>query len=121
MNSDLIDMVEGSFGSVWALELLLVLYGQPERVWSPEELVRELRSSEVVVAQSIDNLITCGLVLVEDGGRVRYGPASKAQDKLVHELENEYRKKPAAIRRLIIQNPADKLKTFAEAFMIKKS
>lgn len=120
MNSDLIDMVESSFGSVWALELLLVLYGQRDRVWSPEELVRELRSSEVVVTQSIDNLITCGLVLVEDGGRVRYGPASKAQDQLVRELEEEYRKKPAAIRRMIIQNPADRLKSFADAFKLTR-
>lgn len=120
MNSDLIDMVESSFGSVWALELLLVLYSQRDRVWSPEELVRELRSSEVVVAQSIENLITCGLVLVEDGGRVRYGPASKAQDKLVKELEEEYRKKPAAIRRMIIQNPAERLKSFADAFKLTR-
>lgn len=121
MNSDLIDMVESSFGSVWALELLLVLYGQRNRVWAQDELVRELRSSEVVVAQSINSLIAGGLVVAESEGRVRYGPASKAQDKLVRELEEEYRKKPTAIRRLIIQSPADKLKNFAEAFMIKKS
>lgn len=121
MNSDLIDMVEASFGSVWALELLLVLYGDRDRIWTSDELVRELRSSEVVVAQSIKNLIACGLVVPEKDGRVRYGPASKAQDQLVHELEEEYRKKPTVIRRLIIQNPAEKLKTFAEAFMIKKS
>jgi hypothetical protein len=121
MNSDLIDMVESSFGSVWALELLLVLHRHPDRVWTPEELVGELRSSEVVVAQSIENLIMCGLVLVEDGGKVRYGPASREQDRLVRELEEEYRKKPTAIRRMIIQNPAEKLRTFADAFMLKKN
>lgn len=121
MNSDLTDMVESSFGSVWALELLLVLHRQPERVWSADELVGELRSSEVVVAQSIASLIAGGLILVETGGGVRYGPASREQDRLVGELEEEYRKKPTAIRRLIIQNPAEKLKTFAEAFMLKKS
>jgi predicted transcriptional regulator len=120
MNSDLIDMVESSFGSVWALELLLVLHRQPDRIWSAEELVNELRSSEVVVAQSIDNLVACGLIVTESGGRVRYSPASPSQSGLVDELEDEYRKKPAAIRRMIIQNPAERLKSFADAFKLTK-
>ena len=40
---------------------------------------------------------------------------------LVKELEAEYRVKPAAIRRLIIQTPAEKLRSFANAFNLKKS
>ena len=51
MNSDLIEFVEMSFGSVWSLELLLLLYRDPPRKWTSGELVHELRSSEVVVAQ----------------------------------------------------------------------
>ena len=121
MRDDLVEMVETSFGSVWSLELLLVLYRDPRRTWTPRQLVDELRSSELVVAQSIDNLLAAGLALPEDGGAVRYGPASKHQDELVRELEAEYRVKPAAIRRLIIQNPAEKLRSFANAFNLKKS
>jgi hypothetical protein len=121
MDSDLIEMVESSFGSVWSLELLLVLYSQPKRAWTSDELVRELRSSEVVVSQGIEGLVASGLVIPEADGTVRYGPASRAQDKLVSMLEEEYRKKPTAIRRLIVQNPADKLRTFADAFVLKKS
>jgi hypothetical protein len=54
-------------------------------------------------------------------GAVRYGPASREQDSLVAQLEEEYRKTPAAIRRLILQNPVEKLRTFADAFKLKKS
>ena len=121
MRTELVEMVETSFGSVWALELLLILRRQPRRNWRSDELVQELRSSELVVAQSIDSLVSAGLAVAESDGAVRYGPASNAQDELVDELEAEYRVKPAAIRRLIIQNPAEKLRSFANAFNLKKS
>ena len=121
MDSDLIEFVETSFGSVWSLELLLLLYRDPGRTWTPDELVNELRSSEVVVAQSIERLVAAGLALAEKDGSVRYGPASPEQNDLVAQLQEEYRRKPAAIRRLILQNPVEKLRTFADAFKLKKS
>ena len=57
MRADLVEMVETSFSSVWSLELLLVLRRDPERNWTPEQLVDELRSSDLVVAQSMDGLL----------------------------------------------------------------
>lgn len=121
MDSDLIEFVETSFGSVWSLELLLLLFRDPQRNWTSGDLVRELRSSEVVVAQSVDRLVAAGLALAEADGAVRYGPATPEQDRLVVQLEEEYRKTPAAIRRLILQNPVETLRTFADAFKLKKS
>jgi hypothetical protein len=121
MNSDLIQFVETSFGSVWSLELLLLLFRDPQRHWTYGEFVHELRSSEVVVAQSVERLMAAGLAVAEADGAVRYGPASREQDSLVAQLEEEYRKTPAAIRRLILQNPVEKLRTFADAFKLKKS
>jgi hypothetical protein len=121
MDSDLIEFVETSFGSVWSLELLLLLHRDPQRKWTFAELVHELRSSEVVVAQSVDRLVAAGLALAETDGSVRYGPATPEQDDLVTQLEEEYRKTPAAIRRLILQNPVEMLRTFADAFKLKKS
>jgi hypothetical protein len=70
MNSDLIQFVETSFGSVWSLELLLLLFRDPQRHWTYGELVHELRSSEVVVAQSVERLMAAGLAVAE-AGRLR--------------------------------------------------
>jgi hypothetical protein len=119
MDSDLIAFVEDSFGSVWTLELLLALLRSPERVWTSEELIAELRSSELVVRQGLDNLLAAGLILIEEGG-VRYGPASLDQDALVRRLEEVYRRRPGAVRRQIIQSPAEKLRSFSDAFRIIK-
>lgn len=118
MNSDLVEMVEYSFGSVWALELLLLLHRNPDRAWTTPDLVREFRSSDAVVAESIERLVASGLVVV-DGDTVRYGPVSPEQDVLVRQLNDTYRTKPAAIRRLIVRGPAEKLKSFSDAFKLK--
>lgn len=119
MNSDLTAFVEYSFGSVWALELLLLLHQHADRCWPHEELVSELRSSDVVVADSIKRLVQSGLIVVEDTGLVRYAPASQEQNDLVRELDEVYRTRPDAIRRMIVQSPAEKLKSFSDAFKLK--
>lgn len=118
MTRDLVELVEYSFGSVWALELLLVLYRHPRRQWRRGDLVTELRSSEQVVDESIGRLLASGLVLVDDNGAVAFAPNSEAQRALVAELEEEYRTRPSAIRRLIIQGPTEKLKSFSDAFKL---
>lgn len=117
MNTELVEMVEYSFGSVWTLELLLLLHRDRNRAWPREELVRELRSSEQVVAEGINRLVSNGLILIEEN-HVRYAPASQGQDELVRQLEEEYRVKPAAIRRMIVQGPAQKLRSFSDAFKL---
>ncbi len=117
MNADLVEMVKYSFGSVWTLELLLLLSRHRKRAWLREDLVRELRSSDQVVAEGVERLVSCGLVIV-DNGHIRYAPASGAQDDLVQQLEEEYRTRPASIRRLIVQGGDQKLRSFSEAFKL---
>lgn len=120
MDRDLVEFIQDSFGSVWTVEVLLALHGDPARSWAPEEIIEELRSSEVVVRQSLDGLLAAGLILAEADGRVRYRPASPEQSRLVGLLAEAWRVKPGAVRRLIVQSPADKLRTFSDAFRIIK-
>ena len=97
------------------------LYREPERIWEPVDLVQELRSSEIIVESSIAELVAAGLIVVETAGRVRYRQASAVQDALVRELDEEYGTRPGAIRRMIVQNPTEKLRSFSDAFRLKKS
>ncbi|MGN6471708.1 MAG: hypothetical protein ACTHLC_19220 [Rhizobiaceae bacterium] len=120
MDDNLIEFIEYSLDSVWSLELLLTLRQQPQRTWSADELVADLRSSRVVVRKSIDRLLASGLVVTDADDSVRYAPASPDQDKLVGKLAEAYRVRPAAIRRIILRHSSDQLRTFAEAFKIMK-
>ena len=103
--------------SVWALELLLLLRRDPQRCWTPAELVSELRASAPLVADNLQRLEQSGLVAPEEGC-FRYAPANAVLDKLCARLEAAYRERPVAIIN-VIAKPADPLQSLADAFKFK--
>lgn len=120
MHRNLIEFLQDSFDSVWSLEILLALRREPDRSWQAQEIVDELRSSQVVVGQSLDRLLAAGLVILEEDGGIRYSPPSDEESRLVEQLDEAYRVKPSAVRRLILHNSVDKLRSFSDAFRIIK-
>jgi DNA-binding HxlR family transcriptional regulator len=115
---DLLAFVGTTIGSVWTLELLLLLKRHPQRSWRTEELIRELRGSQVVIAEALKMLQGAGLV-VEDAGGHRYQAASSRLDELVSELETAYATKPMTVIKAIVAAPSDKLRIFSDAFRFK--
>ncbi|MPZ40093.1 MAG: hypothetical protein GEU95_18960 [Rhizobiales bacterium] len=108
-----------SIGSVWALELLLLLKRDPGRSWDPESLVRELRSSSVVIDEGLRRLQGAGLVM-QDGARTyRYQTASPKLDNMASELEKVYATKPMTVIKAIVNARTDKLRAFSDAFKLK--
>jgi hypothetical protein len=121
MDADLAEFVETSFGSVWAVETLLFLRRERERSWTYEELVQQLRSSDAVVTEAAERLVVSGLLTADENGAVRYAPASPDLKRLADRLEAEYGKAPSAVRRMIVQTPLSKLRSFADAFKVTRT
>ena len=115
VDQQLLDLIKRCVGSVWALELLLLLR-ESGRAWPEQELVTELRSSQLVVSQSLAGLVACALVEIGEDG-ARYHPADEATGELVERLALEYRQRPDAVRRAIVAPVDDKLKSFSDAFL----
>jgi hypothetical protein len=105
--------------SVWALELMLLLARERGRTWHPNELVREMRSSSVAVAEALRNLQSAGLAAPDADNRYRYSPASAELDQLAREVEQAYATRPTAVVKAIVTAPDDKLRIFADAFKLK--
>lgn len=120
IESELFDFVRFSIRSVWNIELLLHLKGSGDRAWAPEELVRELRASASVVKDGLDALQTGGLAAPDEFGRWRYTPASGAFDRLTGELETLYRERPMAVTGALFSTKPDPLRSFADAFRLRK-
>lgn len=120
MDSRLLNFIQTSFKSVWALEVLLLLRRHSDRAWSPKELVRELRGSAPVVAQSVVALQSAGLIAEGADSRVQFAPASQSLRELVDAVEETYIEKPDAVRRVILMAPNEKLLTLADAFRLRK-
>ena len=119
ISSQLADFIRGAFPSVWTLELLLVLKGEPGRPWTRQELVDKLRGSEPIVVQGVTALVAGGLVATEEGGTVRYAPASPEIERLIEETVRQYAKRPDAVRRIIVFAGQTGLQAFSEAFKLR--
>ncbi|MFC3079267.1 hypothetical protein ACFODL_14310 [Phenylobacterium terrae] len=119
VDQDLLTFIREHIRSVWALELLLLLKRDPERRWTPDELVRELRASGPLIANNLEALQRAGLTACEEDGRCRYAPAAGVLDRLANELEANYRERPVALIN-VIASPPDKLQSLADAFRIRK-
>ncbi len=120
MDDELREFLQHSLRSVWNIELLLWLYRHSSRSWPPNELVRELRASDLIVSQGVSGLQQAGLVAAEADGAFRYAPASTDLDHLVQKLQRLYQERPSVVTRALFSAPSDKLATFADAFRLKK-
>ena len=112
--------IRDTFGSVWALELLLMLKHEADRSWPRAELVAALRASDLVVEGSVAGLVAAGLVVAEEDGSARYAPASPALAALADATASLYRQKPDGVRRLIILPRRDGLSAFSDAFRLRR-
>lgn len=106
--------------SVWALEMLLLIRRAPARVWSMDELNRELRGSALVVAQACAALAAAGLAIEEEPGKFRYQPARPELAQTVDRLAALYAEFPFAVTQAILAAPSSKIRSFADAFRLKK-
>jgi hypothetical protein len=119
ISNSLAQFIRGAFPSVWTLELLAIVQAEPQRSWTGAELVERLRGSDHIVVQGITALIAGGLVATEEGGHIRYAPASQEIERLAVETIRQYAKRPDAVRRIIVFADQTGLHAFSEAFKLR--
>ena len=116
---DVVNFIRSSIGSIWALEQLLLLHREPNRVWSVEELTRELRSSLGIVTGVLMQFER--VALVEQGeGCYRYRAATPELEAQVERLVSHYAQFPLAVMQTILLAPNHKIQLFEDAFRLKK-
>ena len=81
--------------------------------------MRELRASSSVVKDGLITLQTAGLAMADESGAWRYAPASPAFDRLTSDLEILYRERPTIVTQALFGR-ADRLRSFADAFRLRK-
>lgn len=113
--------VRSSIKSAWSLELLLLLQREPQRRWSVAALVQELRGSVAVVTESLNSLSSANLVLTSEKGGHRYCPGSQELDDIVTALSELNARKPLLILEAIFTLPNEKIRSFSDAFLIKRN
>lgn len=111
--------IRSAFGSVWSLELLLLVRQRPAHRWSHDELIEALRASEQVLRTSTADLVTAGLVTLDPDGQLGYA-APPELDATVEAIAALYASRPGAVRRMIVGGGADPAISFADAFRFRR-
>jgi hypothetical protein len=117
---DVIAFIRAHIGSVYTLELLLLLKRHPDKMWQASDLVRELRSSGTAIAEALNRLIRAGLVSESSPGRYAFAPKSPEYERLAAEIENAYASTPMSVVKAIVAAPDEKLRDFSNAFKLKE-
>lgn len=117
---DVLTLIRSSIRSIWTLELLLMLRKDRRRSWSETELVRELRGSQATVRESLAALNAAGLIGQSRLPDIRYLPRTPLLDDAVARLLRAYERTPAAVMKAIADVPDDRIRTFADAFRLKR-
>jgi len=116
-DDDIVRFVVSDLRTVWALELLLLMRGASDRVWTEADLTAELRANLGMVGEILRRLERLNLV-VREGEAWRYQPGSQQRADLCARAESAYRLKPFAMISLIGRGAAD-LRSLANAFRFK--
>ena len=109
--------------AVDAAELLLLAADRPDTWAGAPELAERLRPKSPMTqdeARRYLEVFAARGLLDTDAGRVRFRPASDALAKHVRTLAQAYEERPVTLVRVIYALKDAKIRTFAEAFRLRK-
>jgi hypothetical protein len=108
--------------SVELLEVLLLLQRTAPAVWDSDTVARELRIAPESARMRLETLRSQRLLEPVDGAApsFRYAPDSVDLDRGVRGLAETYAARRVSVITLIFSKPDDSIRSFADAFRIRK-
>lgn len=116
---DLAHFIQRCIDRLETLDLLLLLQSNAARVWTVQQLSNEMRSSRLATESALGMLLRHGLV-AKDGDTFRFRPLTPELDQTTQRLAACYRERRTAVIAAIFSRPSEAVRSFAEAFRIKK-
>lgn len=119
LSEELVRFIRTYLHSVWALELLLILIKQPERSWTADELVRDMRATSSLVSGLLERFQRDGLVATPDRRTWHWQPAAPELKDLSMQIAETYARTPFAVIQAIAEAPNPSVMDFADAFRLR--
>ena len=122
ISQDVRTLIIERIDSVVHLELLLLLHANAGRAWTAADVAQELRIDASWAAGQLGELAARGLLApaADQPGAFRYAPGSPELDAAVTQLAKDYTERRVTVITLIFSKPVDKLRSFADAFRLRK-
>jgi hypothetical protein len=108
--------------SVEQLEVLLLLYKNPDKEWTAKEVSQVLATHPNAAASRLIEFEARGVITYKPGTDRRYRYERREEDlhQTVRDLAEAYSTYRVRIITLIYSKPSDSIRTFADAFRLKK-
>jgi len=107
--------------SVMQLEVLLLVAAGPQRAWTAKDLAELLRIDPAWVDTQLRAMAAGGLLAQQaDPATFRFEPRTADLAQAVDELAKTYADRRVTVIGLIFAKPIDKIRSFADAFRIRK-
>ena len=120
---DLRSFIQEYISSVDSAELLIVLARDPARKYRLSELIEALRPSvlsEAAARRHLAHFAAQGFVVSESADVFQYSAATPGLDAAVRALTKVYNERPVTLVRMIYAPKDEKIRSFADAFRLKK-
>jgi hypothetical protein len=117
------EFIQTSVPTVHASEMLLLLRSRPQDWWDPPDVVQRMRAAgmaEPEAARQLELLHARGLLAVGPDKRVQYRPADERIAALVEKLAQAYSERPVTLFRVIYALRDVRVRSFAEAFRLRR-
>jgi len=115
------ELIIDHIDSVMQLEVLLLIASQPQRAWTASDLAELLRIDPAWVDSQLRAMAAGGLACEQpDPAAFRFEPRSAELSQAVDELARTYADRRVTVIGLIFAKPIDKIRSFADAFRIRK-
>ena len=108
--------------SVLELEILLLLHADPARNWTAAELAKILKIDSKWAAEQLTRFTVKGIAVAKDqpASSYAFAPKSAELEQAILAVANAYSTHRVSIIALIFAKPTTHLRSFADAFRIRK-
>jgi hypothetical protein len=118
------DFVRACVPSFEAAAVLVCLAREPQRAWSASAMFERLHASVSIttaeIERSFELLAAQGLVARSEDGAAQFKPRGYLQEAHVRMLAQAYDEKPVTLVQLIYALREDRLRSFSDAFRLRK-
>lgn len=114
--------VDHNIDSAELLETLLLVHSGGERQWTPEEVARTIYTVPAGATRRLEQLVEMRLLSSSGGANpaYRFAPATASLRSQVDDLAAAYRANRVGVIKLIYDRSEDPLRSFSDAFRLRK-
>ena len=122
LSEELKEFIEQYLTSLEQLEILLLLYKEPDRPWTIDEVYKVTQTNHASVAERLKTLASSGLIMTEgtENPVFRFRPGPTELTRRISELQKAYTLSKYKVVEAIFSAPHDQAQKFADSFKIRR-